>query len=84
MFKKLATGIDRSTHRRLIEGLNRLAEGKQAAYWENVRSKLECAYEETNQQLSLAVRHTLMYNEMQAVIRSEVANELRLRKRKLK
>ena len=80
----MATGIDRSTHKRLIEGLNRLAEGKQGDYWKNVRSKLECAYQETNHQLSLAVQRTLIYNEIQALIRSEVANEFRLRKRKLK
>lgn len=61
-----------------------LAEGKQSDYWKDVLSKLQSAYQETNHQLSLAVQHTVIYNEIQAIVRSEVASELRLRKRKLK
>lgn len=79
---KLATGIDRGTHKRLIEELTRLAEGKQSEYWKEVLSKLQSAYQETNLQLSLAVQHTILYNDIQAIVRSEVASELRLRKRK--
>lgn len=80
----MATGIDRGTHKRLIEELTKLAEGKQSGYWKEVLAKLQSAYQETNHQVSLAVQHTVIYNEIQAVVRSEVASELRLRKRKQK
>ena len=77
----MAIGIDRATHKKLIEGLMQLSNGRDTSQWKAVLDDLKNAYEETMQTFRMAELSALAYNEMQASIRTQVAIELRTRKR---
>lgn len=77
----MAIGIDRATHKKLIEGLMQLSNGRDTSQWKAVLDDLKNAYEETMQTFRMAELSALAYNEMQASIRTQVAIELRNRKR---
>lgn len=77
----MAIGIDRGMHKRLMDGLALLVETKEDEYWREIISGLQHAYEDADRQLALAKAYTLLYNELQVMVRSQVANELRARKR---
>ena len=77
----MAIGIDRGMHKRLMDGLALLVETKEDKYWRDIISGLQHAYEDADRQLVLAKAYTLLYNELQVMVRSQVANELRARKR---
>ncbi|SOD13343.1 hypothetical protein [Pedobacter xixiisoli] len=79
----MAVGIDKTTHKKLIEGLLHLSNGnEQASHWKTVLDDLQRAYDETIQVLRLAQLTAATYNEIQASIRTQVAIELRNRKRR--
>ncbi|GEM_PF-2508081 len=81
----LAIGIDRAIHKRLVDGLVALSEGKEgSSSWREVLHELQQAYERANSMLSKAEQSAVLYNEIQSVIRVKVATEFRHRKRKTK
>lgn len=79
----MAVGIDRTIHKKLIEGLSQLSNGEErGSHWKSVLEDLQRAYDETIQMLRLAELTAATYNEVQASIRTQVAIELRNRKRR--
>lgn len=78
----MAIGIDRGMHKRLIDGLALLIKTNEDQYWMDVLLSLQIAYDDANNQLCIAEACAALYNELQITVRSQVANELRVRKRK--
>ena len=80
----MAIGIDKLLHVRLVNGLHGLAKEEESTRWISLLKELEQAYEKTDRLQQLAERTACLYNQLQAKVRSEVANEQRNRKRKSK